>query len=162
MMAEGRIEISFHSFGDMADAVRVVPEGVLDLFSAEYFRMEIARIKGLGFRYLVIDLCRLDSLSDAGCGVLAAVCGEKDSVIINAGSEIKEIIELLGFDRFLRIAGSPEEAMSCFRKVFPVIFPCPSCGRKLRGVRAGRFRCPACRTALTLDQSGSIISSLLS
>lgn len=159
-MAESNLNISFFKFGEMEDTLRAEVSGVLNLFTAEQFRQEISRAAALGCRHFVLDLGKTDMVTDAGCGVLANVCAETDAVVINAGSETMEVITRLGFDRFIKTAGSPEEAMSGLRRIFPVVFPCPSCSRKLRGVRAGRFRCPSCRTVLTLDYSGSIISSL--
>jgi uncharacterized protein len=39
---------------------------------------------------------------------------------------------------------------------FPVRITCVSCGKKVRAARAGRFQCPRCRLAMSLDEAGLI------
>ena len=39
--------------------------------------------------------------------------------------------------------------------VFPRIFACPSCGKKLKVAGQGRFRCPGCQSILALDGNGN-------
>jgi uncharacterized protein len=41
-------------------------------------------------------------------------------------------------------------------KPFPVRITCVGCGKKVRAARAGRFQCPQCRLAMSLDEAGLI------
>ena len=40
--------------------------------------------------------------------------------------------------------------------VFPKIFKCPICGKKLKATKPGRFRCSECKTILAIDNSGQV------
>ena len=49
-------------------------------------------------------------------------------------------------------AGSPTEKAN----LFPKIFSCPICSKKLKAVKAGRFRCSECKTILAIDNAGQV------
>ncbi|MFQ3547304.1 MAG: anti-sigma F factor antagonist, partial [Termitinemataceae bacterium] len=40
--------------------------------------------------------------------------------------------------------------------VFPKIFSCPICSKKLKAVKSGRFRCSECKTILAIDNAGQV------
>jgi ribosomal protein L37AE/L43A len=40
--------------------------------------------------------------------------------------------------------------------VFPKIFQCPICSKKLKATKSGRFRCSECKTILAIDNSGQV------
>ncbi|MBE6350425.1 MAG: anti-sigma F factor antagonist, partial [Spirochaetaceae bacterium] len=40
--------------------------------------------------------------------------------------------------------------------VFPKIFACPVCSKKLKAVKSGRFRCSECKTILAIDEQGQV------
>ncbi|MCP4178729.1 MAG: anti-sigma F factor antagonist, partial [bacterium] len=40
--------------------------------------------------------------------------------------------------------------------IFPKIFRCPICSKKLKASKAGRFRCSECKTILAIDNSGQV------
>ena len=39
---------------------------------------------------------------------------------------------------------------------FPKALKCPICEKKLRALRSGRFRCPECKTVLSIDELGTV------
>ena len=40
--------------------------------------------------------------------------------------------------------------------LFPKIFQCPICSKKLKATRSGRFRCSECKTILAIDKAGQV------
>ena len=58
---------------------------------------------------------------------------------------------------------SAEEAIAFFKQevvpttgIFPKIFTCPVCSKKLKAPRSGRFRCSECKTILAVDSNGQV------
>ena len=41
-------------------------------------------------------------------------------------------------------------------KVFPKIFACPVCSKRLKASKAGRFRCSECKTILAIDNQAQV------
>jgi len=74
------------------------------------------------------------------------------------------VFQLLGFSQFFNIKETLEDAVAFFTQagkvgasaIFPKIFKCPICSRKLKAARAGRFRCSECKTILVIDDSGQV------
>jgi tRNA(Ile2) C34 agmatinyltransferase TiaS len=42
-------------------------------------------------------------------------------------------------------------------EVFPKVVSCPICYRKLKAVKAGRFRCSECKNILAIDEAGQVL-----
>jgi hypothetical protein len=87
-----------------------------------------------------------------------------DLVLLEIQPKVYEVFQLLGFSQFFNIKDNLEEAVDYFVKggqtgstnVFPKIFKCPICSKKLKATRAGRFRCSECKTILAIDNSGQV------
>ena len=87
-----------------------------------------------------------------------------DVVLLDIQPKVYEVFQLLGFSQFFNIKGSLTEAISFFNKddsvlessVFPKIFACPVCSKKLKAVKSGRFRCSECKTILAIDEQGQV------
>jgi hypothetical protein len=70
----------------------------------------------------------------------------------------------LGFSQFFNIRDTLNDAIGFFRTgdaaestaLFPKIFACPICSKKLKAVKPGRFRCAECKTILAIDNSGQV------
>ncbi|MDR2102953.1 MAG: anti-sigma F factor antagonist, partial [Treponema sp.] len=68
------------------------------------------------------------------------------------------------FSQFFNIKDSLDDSVSFFRNgaspgsvsLFPKIFACPICAKKLRATKPGRFRCSECKTILAIDNAGQI------
>ena len=41
-------------------------------------------------------------------------------------------------------------------EIFPKIFSCPVCSKRLKATKSGRFRCSECKTILAIDNSGQV------
>ncbi len=88
-----------------------------------------------------------------------------DLVLLEIQPKVYEVFQLLGFSQFFNIRDSLAESISFFIKdqseekpaVFPRIVSCPICFKKLKAVKAGRFRCSECKSILAIDESGQVL-----
>lgn len=75
---------------------------------------------------------------------------------------VYEVFQLLGFTNFFKFFEDNQEAIADFVEpeqdveIFPVVFRCPVCEKKLKAVKAGRFRCRECKTIIKVDEFGTI------
>jgi len=87
-----------------------------------------------------------------------------DIVLLEIQPKVYEVFQLLGFSQFFNIKDNLDEATAFFKagdqtataSVFPKIFSCPICNKKLKAARPGRFRCSECKTILAIDNSGQV------
>jgi hypothetical protein len=85
-------------------------------------------------------------------------------ILLNVQPKVYEVLQLLGFSQFFNIRDDQEEAENYFRgggravagRVFPRNFDCPICAKKLKAVKAGRFRCSGCKTILRVDDDANV------
>jgi hypothetical protein len=78
--------------------------------------------------------------------------------------KVYEVFQLLGFSQFFNIKDNLEDSIKFFRKgasteatsIFPKIFSCPICSKKLKALKPGRFRCSECKTILAIDSTGQV------
>jgi anti-sigma B factor antagonist len=87
-----------------------------------------------------------------------------DLVLLDIQPKVYEVFQLLGFSQFFNIKETLEDAVAFFSQtgsggasaIFPKVFTCPICSKKLKATRAGRFRCSECKTILVIDDSGQV------
>ena len=85
-------------------------------------------------------------------------------MLLDIQPKVYEVFQLLGFSQFFNVKDSMEEAVRFFseaksestREVFPKIFSCPICSKKLKATKSGRFRCSECKTILAIDNAGQV------
>ncbi len=85
-------------------------------------------------------------------------------MLLEIQPKVYEVFQLLGFSQFFNIKENLEEAVAFFAAkseegkgtVFPKIFKCPICSKKLKASKAGRFRCSECKTILAIDNAGQV------
>lgn len=87
-------------------------------------------------------------------------------ILVGMQSRVLEVLQLLGFASFFEFAQTTEEAVVPMKEggaqpAFPKIDMCPICMKRVRLTRSGRFRCPQCKTVLTVDNSAKICVALL-
>jgi hypothetical protein len=85
-----------------------------------------------------------------------------DIVLQQIQPKVYEVLQLLGFSQFFNIKENLNESIAYFAKhfeapVFPKVFTCPICSKRLRASKAGRFRCGECKTILVIDEAASIL-----
>jgi anti-anti-sigma factor len=141
-------------------------DGYIDTYNSDYFQKRIKRAIDAGFIRLIFNCGKLNYVSSTGIGSFTSFLKTVkprggDLVLLEISSKVYEVIQLLGFSPFFNIKNSLDESVNFFGSIendviFPVIFPCPVCSRKLKAVKSGRFRCFECETILTVDKNGNI------
>lgn len=153
------------------------PEGVLilfltgyiDTYNSNFFQKRVNRAIEAGFTKLVFHCGGLNYVSSTGIGSFTAFLKavkprSGDIVLLEIQPKVYEVFQLLGFSQFFNIKDNLDEAVDFFSTggvversdVFPKIFKCPICGKKLKATKAGRFRCSECKTILAIDTAGQV------
>ena len=96
--------------------VIISPEKVLDNNNAHEMSEAIMQAQSEGFKYIVLNLSRLDFISSAGVGaILGSVESSRSSggdiILCNASAKIRHIFEILDLCDFLTIVENEEAAM---------------------------------------------------
>jgi anti-anti-sigma factor len=141
--------------------------GLIDNFNSEFLRHQAGRVIDAGYQNIIIDASGTLYMSSTGIGaftyLLKQVRQKKGSMIIfGMPAKIFDVFKLLGFSSFFQFCSTREEALSLLgvnklmAPAFPVTVICPACTRRLKAVRAGRFRCSSCRVILGVNQTGEV------
>ncbi|MQY76427.1 MAG: anti-sigma factor antagonist [Spirochaeta sp.] len=143
--------------------------GYIDTYNSNYFQKRVLKSIESGFIRLVFHCGGLNYVSSTGIGsfthFLKAVKPRGgDLVLLEIQPKVYEVFQLLGFSQFFNIKENLEESVAFFADKgdqekagpFPKIFKCPICSKKLKAVKAGRFRCSECKTILAIDNAGQV------
>jgi anti-sigma B factor antagonist len=144
-------------------------QGPLDIYNATGFQKKVERAIGAGFPRLIINLSAVGYVGSSGIAALVYLLRilksrNGDVVLVKPHARVFEVFQLLGFSSFFTFVDSTDEAVAFFARrreqgpsgPYPKTFGCEICGRKLRAARAGRFRCPECKTIIALDAAGAV------
>jgi anti-anti-sigma factor len=143
--------------------------GYIDTYNSNFFQKRVGKAIEAGFIRLIFNCGGLNYVSSTGIGSFTAFLKAVrprggDIVLLEIQPKVYEVFQLLGFSQFFNIKDNLDEATGFFRQgdqgatasVFPKIFSCPICNKKLRAARPGRFRCSECKTILAIDNSGQV------
>jgi anti-sigma B factor antagonist len=143
--------------------------GYCDTYNSNYFMKRVAKAIEAGYIRLIFHCSGYNFVSSVFIGVLTAFLKAikprgGDLVLLEVQPKVYEVFQLLGFSQFFNIKENLDEAVSFFAAkggqdegaVFPRIFKCPICSRKLKASKAGRFRCSECMTILVIDSVGQV------
>ena len=143
--------------------------GYIDTYNSNLFQKRVTRAIETGYSKLIFHCGSLTYVSSTGIGsfthFLKAVKPRGgDLVLLEIQPKVYEVFQLLGFSQFFNIKDNLDEAVSFFNSegdlksddVFPKVFRCPICSKKLKATKAGRFRCSECKTILAIDNSGQV------
>jgi anti-anti-sigma factor len=142
--------------------------GYIDTYNSHYFQKRIARAVDSGFIKLIFHCSGLNYVSSTGIGSFTAFLKSVkprggDLVLLEIQSKVYEVFQLLGFSQFFNIKDNLDDAINFFRRgstdptaLFPKIFTCPICSKKLKAIKAGRFRCSECKSILAIDNTGQV------
>jgi anti-anti-sigma factor len=155
------------SFG-VPNGLIVYLTGYIDTYNSTYFQKKITQVIEAGFVNLVFNCAALNYVSSTGIGsftVFLKMVKPKggDIVLLEIQPKVYEVFQLLGFSQFFNIKDSLQDAINFFKQgapvsesIFPKIFSCPVCSKRLKATRAGRFRCSECKSILAIDQHGQV------
>jgi len=154
---------------DIEGGLVVGLSGYIDTYNSNFFQKQVQRIIEEGFIRLIFYCGGLSYVSSTGIGSFTAFLKAVkpqggDVVLLEIQPKVYEVFQLLGFSQFFNIQGSLDSAIEFFRgdnpeqeaEVFPKIFPCPLCSKKLKAIKPGRFRCSECKTILAIDNEGTV------
>jgi len=143
--------------------------GYIDTYNSNYFQKRVLKAIDAGFIRLVFHCGGLNYVSSTGIGsyttFLKAVKPRGgDLVLMDIQPKVFEVFQLLGFAQFFNIKDNLEDAINLFHSsnavetvsIFPKIFSCPICSKKLKALKSGRFRCSECKTILAIDNAGQV------
>lgn len=163
------LKISLEKVDAVDNAILVILNGYIDTYNSVYFQKQVNKIVGNGFVNIVFNCSNLTYVSSTGIGSFTAFLKlvkpkNGDIVLLNIQPKVYEVFQLLGFSHFFNIKETIEDAINHFKQdsnpagasVFPKIFSCPVCSRKLKATRQGRFKCSACKAILAIDQNGNV------
>ena len=157
---------------EMVDAVGgcllLVLSGYIYRDPTRIFMKRVTSAIDRGFIRLIFDLSGISTASTGLYGFTTLLKAVKprggDIVLIRIDPKVYEVFQLLGFSQFFNIRDTLDEAIAFFTSacttspttVFPCVFRCPICSRKVRAAKSGRFRCKECRTILSVDPAGEV------
>ncbi|MDY7027173.1 MAG: STAS domain-containing protein [Spirochaetota bacterium] len=143
--------------------------GYIDTYNSNFFQKRVSKAVEHGFSRLIFNCAGLNYVSSTGIGSFTAFLKAVkprggDIVLLDIQPKVYEVFQLLGFSQFFNIKDNLQEATDFFNSagrtastdVFPKIFKCPICSKKLKATKPGRFRCSECKTILAIDNSGQV------
>jgi len=143
--------------------------GYIDTYNSNFFQKRVGKAIDSGFSRLIFNCGGLNYVSSTGIGSFTAFLKAVkprggDIVLLEIQPKVYEVFQLLGVSQFFNIKDNLEEATAYFNQgsqvssqtVFPKIFSCPICTKKLKAAKPGRFRCSECKTILAIDNSGQV------
>jgi len=144
--------------------------GYIDTYNSNFFQKRIQKAIESGFVRLIFQCSGLNYVSSTGIGsfttFLKAVKPQGgDLVLLDIQPKVFEVFQLLGFSQFFNIRDSVEDSIQFFNSdkvtdkpsIFPKVVACPLCYKKLKAIKAGRFRCSECKSILAIDDTGQVL-----
>ena len=143
--------------------------GYIDTYNSNFFQKRAGKAIDSGCFKLIFNCGGLNYVSSTGIGSFTAFLKAVkprggDVVLLEIQPKVYEVFQLLGFSQFFNIKDNIDDAIAFFKQgtqasaqsVFPKIFSCPICTKKLKASKPGRFRCSECKTILAIDNSGQV------
>ncbi|WP_428770926.1 STAS domain-containing protein [Treponema sp. HNW] len=162
------LKISLKKVDQVDGGIILYLNGYIDTYNSSFFQKRVAKVVDAGYKNLIFNCAALNYVSSTGIGSFTAFLkmvkpSGGDIVLLEIQAKVYEVFQLLGFAQFFNIKDSAEEAIAFFKQevvpstgIFPKIFTCPVCSKKLKAPRSGRFRCSECKTILAVDSNGQV------
>lgn len=142
--------------------------GYIDTYNSAFFQKRVAKVVESGFINLIFNCSALNYVSSTGIGAFTAFLKMVktkggDVVLLDIQPKVYEVFQLLGFSQFFNIKDTVNDAVAFFKQevaeesdIFPKVFDCPVCSKKLKATKPGRFRCSECKSIIAIDAQGEI------
>jgi anti-anti-sigma factor len=163
------LKIRLQKITEVEGGLALFLSGYIDTYNSTYFLKRVQKAVENGYTRLIFHCGGLNYVSSTGIGSFTAFLKSVkprggDLVLLEIQPKVYEVFQLLGFSQFFNIRETLEESISFFRdgdtlestSQFPRILTCPICSKKLKAVKAGRFRCSECKTILAIDNVGQV------
>lgn len=162
------LKISLEKVDSVDNCLILYLNGYIDTYNSSFFQKRVAKVVDAGYVNLIFNCAALNYVSSTGIGSFTAFLKlvkpkGGDIVLLEIQPKVYEVFQLLGFSQFFNIKDSTSEAIKFFKQetvvndsLFPKIFSCPVCSKRLKATRAGRFRCSECKTILAIDNQAQV------
>jgi anti-anti-sigma factor len=163
------LKIRLQNVPEVENGLVLVLSGYIDTYNSNFFFFQVQKAIDEGFIWLIFNCNGLNYVSSTGIGSFTAFLKTVkpkggDLVLLDIQPKVYEVFQLLGFSQFFNIKDSLESSIGFFcgdeieqePAVFPKVFSCPLCSKKLKAVKSGRFRCSECKTILSIDNMGVV------
>jgi anti-anti-sigma factor len=163
------LKIKLQKISEVEGCLVLFLSGYIDTYNSNYFQKRVQKAIESGFTRLVFHCGGLNYVSSTGIGSFTAFLKAVkprggDLVLLNIQTKVYEVFQLLGFSQFFNVKETLDDSVNFFRTgsasetiiLFPKIFACPICSKKLKAVKPGRFRCSECKTILAIDNAGQV------
>jgi anti-anti-sigma factor len=160
--------------------VQLILHGYLDTYNSPEFQTHINGLINDGVQLIVFNCNGLNYISSTGIGAFTSFLKllkqrKGDMVLYGLQAKVREVFELLGFTKFFKIADNMDDALGKLGQdhrteedtgqveeigetIFPLVFTCPHCGKRLKTVKPGKFRCSGCKWVIAMDMDGTVRS----
>jgi len=164
------LKIRLQKVDSVENCLTLFLTGYIDTYNSNFFQKRVGKAIEAGFVRLIFNCGGLNYVSSTGIGSFTAFLKAVrprggDIVLLEIQPKVYEVFQLLGFSQFFNIKDNSDEALNFFKQggeqgqaasVFPKIFSCPICNKKLKASKPGRFRCSECKTILAIDNAGQV------
>ena len=162
------LKINLEKINDVDNGLVIYLNGYIDTYNSSFFQKRISKVVETGYVNLIFNCSSLNYVSSTGIGSFTAFLKlikpkGGDIVLLEIQPKVYEVFQLLGFSQFFNIKDSLTDAINFFKQgapvaesIFPKIFSCPVCSKRLKATRAGRFRCSECKSILAIDDGGQV------
>ena len=165
------LKITLEKIDSVENCIVLYLNGYIDTYNSNFFQKRIAKVVEAGYVNLIFNCAALNYVSSTGIGSFTSFLKMVkpkggDIVLLEIQPKVYEVFQLLGFSQFFNIKDDAEDALNFFGRdtsssnptseVFPKIFACPVCSKKLKATKSGRFRCSECKTILAIDDQGQV------
>jgi anti-anti-sigma factor len=144
--------------------------GYIDTYNSNLFQKRVQKAIEAGFVRLIFQCGSLNYVSSTGIGSFTSFLKVVkpqggDLVMLDIQPKVYEVFQLLGFSQFFNIRDSLEDSINFLNtdkpqekpSIFPKVVSCPICYKKLKAIKAGRFRCSECKSVLAIDENGQVL-----
>jgi anti-anti-sigma factor len=163
------LKIKLQKIAEIEGCLVLYLSGYIDTYNSNYFQKRVTKAIEAGFIRLIFQCGGLNYVSSTGIGSFTAFLKSVkpkggDLVLLEIQPKVYEVFQLLGFSQFFNIKDNLDESMNYFHSgssgeqlsLFPKVFACPICSKKLKALKSGRFRCSECKTILAIDNSAQV------
>lgn len=162
------LKINLEKIEGIDNGLIIYLNGYIDTYNSSFFQKRISKVVESGYVNLIFNCSALNYVSSTGIGSFTAFLKlikpkGGDIVLLEIQPKVYEVFQLLGFSQFFNIKDSLSDSVNFFKQgapvtesIFPKIFSCPVCSKRLKATRAGRFRCSECKSILAIDQHGQV------
>jgi len=163
------LKIKLQKISEVDGCIAFYLTGYIDTYNSNYFQKRVQKVIESGYIRLMFNCGGLNYVSSTGIGSFTAFLKAVkprggDLILFEIQPKVYEVFQLLGFSQFFNIKDSLENSVTFFQKgaakepvsVFPKVFSCPICSKKLKTIKPGRFRCSECKTILAIDSAAQV------